>query len=454
MLEGQDLDFSGQDPQPKITRGFYRLVQRTYPNLRMIRDLNYKEDHIPKCLKSSPTLPGMLHESEQEMMGFIQGNKRDGVRTTLKSLVERFERKPYGWYLAAIQCTLALLCAKGKIEASIDSNPLENDDLVRALKNTHAHPNVILEPQIVIPPPPIRKLKDFFNDFFDAPPKAGEPKALGREVVDSFKELLKDLENLIYQKTSFPFLSDLESPIEKIKNLTEKSYTYFFDGFSKDADDLLGLKEDAIDPIRRFMSGAGRKIYEDAKSFIEAEKPNFEYIESDEISEVEDLLFNSPCYKSNRIQQAKKLVDSLKEKLITRTKQEKEQVIDKVNDLKAKLESLKQFESLKPDQKEDFTRPFDNLIKDLKPEKLIAVISDKFRRFEDKEYDDLLTKLFSYIKKPGNGPDPEIKTVSGKSIHVPYEKDLLTNEKDVSEYVSALKSAFLEEIKGNKRIRI
>ena len=461
FVGGQELDFGGQDPQLKITRGFYRLVQRTYPNLRMIREMNYREEHILKCLKSSPTLPGkdgmMLHESEQEMMGFIQGNKRDGVRTTLKSLVERFERKPYGWYLAAVQCTLALLCAKGKIEAGIDSNPLEDDDLERSLKNTHAHANVILEPQIAPPTSKIRRLKDFHSDFFDAPPKSGEPKALGREVVDSFRELLKDLENLTTQKTSFPFLSDLESPIEEIKSLTGKSYAYFFEGFSNKADTLLDLKEDVIDPIRRFMSGAGKTIYEDAKSFIETEKSNFEYIESDEISEIEDLLYNTPCYKSNRIQQAKKVVDSLKEKLLIRTKQEKQQVTNKVNDLKEKLQSLKEFESLKPDQKEDFTRPFESFIEGLKPEKLIAVISDKSRRFEDKEYNDLITKIVSYTVEPdksGHIAEPEFKTVSSKSIHVPYNKALLANENDVDEYVSVLKSAFLEEIKGNKRIRI
>jgi hypothetical protein len=31
------------------------------------------------------------------------------VRTTVKSLIERFERKNYGWYYAAILCNLALL---------------------------------------------------------------------------------------------------------------------------------------------------------------------------------------------------------------------------------------------------------------------------------------------------------------------------------------------------------
>jgi len=453
FVGGQELDFNGQDPQLKISRGFYTLVQRTYPNLRMIKGMNYKEEHISKCLRSSPTLTGdegmMLHESEQEMIGFIQGNKRDGVRTTLKSLVERFERKPYGWYLAAIQCTLALLCAKGKIEASMDSNPLEDDNLERALRNTHAHSKVILEPQIAPPTSMLKKIKDFYNDFFDAPPKSGEPKALGREVVDSFKDLLKDLENLTSQKASFPFLSDLESPIEEIKNLTGKGYTYFFEEFSKDEGRLLELKEDIIDPIRRFMSGPGRKLYEDAKSFMQAEKPNFAYVEGDEVSEIETILYNSPCYKNNRVQRAKQLAESLRGKLISRTKQEKEQAIERINSLREKLQSLKEFESLKPGEKEDLIRPFDSFIEEFKPEKLIAVISDKYRRFEDKEYNKLITKIFS---KPD--ADIEIKTVSSKAIHVPYNKALLTDENDVDEYLSALKQAFMREIKGNKRIRI
>ena len=460
-VAGQELDFNGQDPQLKISRGFCTLIQRTYPNLRMIRDMNYKEEHISRCLRSSPTLTGhdgmMLHESEQEMISFIQQNKRDGIRTTFKSLVERFERKPYGWYLSAIQCTLALLCSKGKIEASTDSNPLEDENLERALKNTHAHANIILEPQIDIPAPKIRRLKDFYSDFFDAPPNSGEPKALGMEVVDSFKSLLKDMENLILQKTSFPFLSDLETPIEEIKKLTGKNYTYFFEAFSKNEDRLLDLKEDIIDPIRRFMSGSGRTLYEEAKSFMQAERPNFEYVEGDEVSQIERLLYDSPCYKNNHMQQAKQLVESLKEKLISRTRQEKEQTLDKINRLKDKLQSLKEFESLTPEDKEDFLRPFDNFMEGLKPEKLIAVISDKYRRFEDKDYNDLITRICSYTiepEKPGHIADPEIKTVSSKSIQVPYKKALLTNEKDVDEYLSALKEAFMSEIAGNKRIRI
>ena len=56
-------------------------------------------------------------------------NARGGVRSTVKSVLERFEKKPYGWYYAAIICNVALLCARGKLEVRMESNVLEDEDL-------------------------------------------------------------------------------------------------------------------------------------------------------------------------------------------------------------------------------------------------------------------------------------------------------------------------------------
>ncbi len=110
-----------------------------------------------------------LAESEQELLAFIQSNNRGGVRTTLKNLLEKFERKPYGWYYAAVLCTLANLCARGKVEVRTDGNLLEEDELERTLRNTHGHGNVVLEPQVEFTASQVRALKEFFEDFFDAP---------------------------------------------------------------------------------------------------------------------------------------------------------------------------------------------------------------------------------------------------------------------------------------------
>ncbi|MCA9561794.1 MAG: BREX system P-loop protein BrxC, partial [Myxococcales bacterium] len=120
FVAGGDIEIGSDDAQTRVLRGFHELISRAYPNLRMLRGITYTENDIARCLKQSQRgLFGndatSLAESEQELLSFIQSNNRGGVRTTLKNLLEKFERKPYGWYYAAVLCTLANLCARGKV---------------------------------------------------------------------------------------------------------------------------------------------------------------------------------------------------------------------------------------------------------------------------------------------------------------------------------------------------
>ncbi|MBW7884994.1 MAG: BREX system P-loop protein BrxC, partial [Caldilineaceae bacterium] len=168
VVNGQDLEINGTDAKTRVVRGFHELLARTYPNLRMLRGVTYREEDIGRFLRPLASLFGegaaSLSEAEQEMLAAIQGNNRTGMRTTLKTLVDRFERKPYGWYLAAIQCILATLCARGKVELRQDSNVLEGEELARALRNTRLFGDVLIEPQIDFTPAQVRRLKEFHGD--------------------------------------------------------------------------------------------------------------------------------------------------------------------------------------------------------------------------------------------------------------------------------------------------
>ena len=88
-----------------------------------------------------------MPESQQEVLSYIQSNGLGGIRTTVKLLLEKFERKPYGWSYAAVLCTLTHLCARGKVEVRESTNLLDDADLVRSLRNGSAHANLILDPQ-------------------------------------------------------------------------------------------------------------------------------------------------------------------------------------------------------------------------------------------------------------------------------------------------------------------
>ena len=465
-----------------MLRGFHELISRAYPNLRMLRGITYTENDIAKCLKHSQQgLFGndatSLAESEQELLAFIQSNNRGGVRTTLKNLLEKFERKPYGWYYAAVLCTLANLCARGKVEVRADGNLLEEDELERALRNTHGHGNVVLEPQVEFTASQVRALKEFFEDFFDAPPRSSEAKALGKETGTALQELMHQLNPLAAQASQYPFLNALTPVLEKLGELTGKPYTWYLTELTRQEDALLDMKESVIDPVRKFMSGPQKGIFDNARKFVQSQEPNFAYIEGDESTQVVASLTDPECFKGNRMQQVKTQVETLQEKVTAQIEAEIAKAKETVAALKGRLCGMAEFSALNGEQQEQVTRPFNEFNLGLERQKLIAVIRDTLRRFEESDYQRLLSQMTSWAQpapapepapQPGKTattdagtkptppakPEPRIEYVPSRSVKVSFDKAWLADETDVEEYMEAMRKALLDEIRKGKRIQI
>jgi hypothetical protein len=482
FLAGGDIEIGSDDPQTRVLRGFHELVSFVYPNLRMLRGISYTENDIAKCLKRSQQgLFGndatSLAESEQELLAFIQSNNRSGIRTTLKSLLERFERKPYGWYYAAVLCTLADLCARGKVEVRMDGNLLEEDELERTLRNTHSHGNVVLEPQVEFTASQVRALKEFFEDFFDGPPRASEAKALGRETGTALQELTHQLTPLAALTPQYPFLNALTPVLDKLRELTGKPYAWFLTEFPRHESALLDMKESVIDPVRRFMSGPQKGIFDNARRFVQTQEPNFACIDGDETAQVVACLADPDCFKGNRMQQVRTQVELLQEKVTARIQTEMVRARETVAALQSRLCGMAEFAALNGDQQHQLTRPFSEFSAAMERQTLIAVIRDTLRRFEENDYQRLLSQMTSWaqpacepecspesadITAPKVGakplppvrPEPRIEYVPSRSVKVSFDKAWLADEIDVERYVESMRSALLEEIRKGKRIQI
>ena len=277
VVDARDLEIGSSDPRTRITQGFHALLTRAYPNLRMLRGIDYAQQDVAKFLRPEATLFGdheaTFSEAEQEALAFVQGQNRQGLRTTMQGLLSKFDHSPYGWYLAAIQGTVAKLLGRGKLEANRDGVILEEGELERALLNTHGYANLILEPQITFTASQVRRLRDFHANFFDGPPAANEAKALAIETGNAFKGLHQELVTLQSQSASYPFLAALKEPITQIAALTGRRYTTYLTELHQHEDALLDLKEEVLDPVRRFMHGQQREIYDEARRLLQAEDP-------------------------------------------------------------------------------------------------------------------------------------------------------------------------------------
>lgn len=485
IINAADVEVSSNDGQTRILKGYYQLIETTYPNLRMLRDVPYSENDIGKYLGQGQD--GLLAndvtsltEPEQELLAFIQSNARGGVRTTVKSLLERFERKNYGWYYAAILCNLALLCARGKVEVRQDSNPLEGDSLERSLRNTNAHATLVLEPQIEFSASQVRNLKEFFADFFDRPAGSNEARALARETIDALKDLELELAELHGQKTQYPFLNALDGVLATLKEIAGKNASWFLTDLSRADDALLDTKEQVIDPLCRFMKSAQKDIFDQARQLVLEQEDNFAYVTATEVEVIKALLTDSKPWQGSGLQQAKPQLEALQKAITNQLASEKVTTNNLLEELEQRLKGADGYAGLSVEHKAQLAAPYTAARQTLQGQKRIAVIRDQRRNFEDEGYPQLLIRLEQLSRpklvqpeKPQPTPRPdkgssggedvppsepqqddEPRFVSARSIKVGYGKPWLACEAELDDYLQKQREAWLKEIQAGSRIQI
>lgn len=470
-VAGTEVEIGAEEPQTRITQGFYELLSRAYPNLSMLRGMQYSENDIPKCLNSSQdSLAGTdilaLSEAEQEVLAHIQSNQRGGLRSTLKNLTERFERKPYGWAYAAVLCTLAYLCARGKVEVRSDGNLLEGTDLERALRNSNVHGNLILEPQVEFTASQTRALKEFYEDFFDSPPKSNEAKALGQETAAEFQKLVNKLKLLLAQTREYPFLKALEPVQELLTALTSKPYQWYLTDLKRQENDLLDAKEKLLDPIHRFMSGPQKEIYYQAHQFVQGQASNFAYVEQAAALELQSLLQSQAIFKGQELQQLMALHTGLQTQIKAKLQAEIEHAEAKIDSLQQRLCDMSEFTSLSSEQQAEITDRFSKIKDSIARFEVIPTIRDLPQLFEESEYQQLLNKVARWTLKEvdsdqwsvASGKEvpepPKIEYVSSRNVKVKFEKAWLADEADVDSYLASMRKSLVAEINQGKRIQI
>jgi len=271
------------------------------------------------------------------------------------------------------------------------------------------------------------------------------------------------------QSVLYPFLAALREPIERLGDLTARHYTFYLTDLRSHEDELFEMKEQVSDPIRRFMSGAQREIYDEVRRFLEVEEANFGYLEGDKAARLREILADPQVYTGNRMQEAKRLLDALQKEVEARVAQEREATVKKLRDFQERLESTDEFAALTEAQQETLRAPFDELAREFEHHHLIAVMRDTLRRFEDTRYPALLHRMTEWAARDDARHPPsrdetdadvvrtgerEVQYVTRTSLAVDFDKPWLADEADVDRYLDMLRKALMKVIKAGKRINI
>ena len=476
FVSGRELDLAGEDGRNKVIKAFSVLIKHTYPNLRMLGNQQYSEEDISTILtQPEQGLFGdeiELSESQQEMLSIIQSNGRRGIRTTVKLLLEKFERKPYGWSYAAVLCILAQLCARGKIEIRESTNLLDDVNLVRSLKNTASHGNLIISPQVEFLQSQIRSAKNFYSEYFDKGAFATEAKALAKEIQEGFLLQKNELERLNAQAGSYPFLCELNEVLAVLGDLKLKPYNWFITELTRDTDKWLDYKDEIIDPIVTFMKGSNKGHYDDAHNLVTRHKDNLSYLDSVELTDVNSALNDLEIYKGNGIQNLLANTKKLKTKLDALIRNEQQKASETVDAIVTKFHGYSHYQELDAEKKEYVNKIISEEKAVIKKQTLVAMIRDRVREFEFNKFPLLVDQLIGWsepapaVKPPSNDTDNDVvnppvaptpsrpATISARDVQVSFDKPWLSDEADVEDYVGRYKIALIDAVKNGKKVRV
>lgn len=481
FVRGEEIEIRSDDAQARIEKAFQSLVDKVHTNLPMLRGESYAEVDIGKFFRQGKnTLAGLgetaLTEPEQEIINFVQNNARLGVRTTVKAITERFEAKPYGWSYHAILALTAGLFGRGKLEATADGAALEGEALERALRNAHQLSNIVLELQVEFTQGQIRKLKEFYNEFFDEAPAASDGKSLGLETGVALTKVHGEVKLLLEQTARYPFLAALEPLYAALGHVLGKPYGWYLTDLPQAAEELIDLKEATLGPIRRFMGGAQKTLYDAAADYLDRQVENFGYSGADRAAAIQLVLADPACFKGGIIQKLKTELDSLQKEVSNALSAERTEAEAQIVGLREGLRVLAEWPNVPQPEKLAIEAAFDSALEPIRSATLIAVLRGRLSDFKLSAYPRLLERAARAGAPRAPEPSPTLSVSTGGtevtalpvpplvrtqpefvsvgSLAVKFAKPFLADETDVGVYVETLRETLVAAIRDGKRISL
>lgn len=463
-LNGTRLDSVGSgEPRNRFAKAYQELISFSFPSLRMLKGV-YDETTLSKALLDPDDLFSsgdyILSEAEQEILTYVMRNKSDGTRTSIEEMIRFFGRRPYGWYPMAVLTLVSRLFRAGKVELRA-GELLDARTALDYLKNSRQYGSVRVCLQELIDPQKVDALKRFHQRFFDRGNSGTDARSISQATADAFAMEEKGLVALLDQSSRYSFLESLRPIAELLSTLADKDYTYLLNNLDDYTTKLLDAKDNLLCPIKTFMHGTQRAVYDDAVAFMKEEAANFSELPSSEVQPLQDLAASPRPYQGNVLPNAKAAVARLRGLLADILHTEREQALTKLESLRSRIEGTSEFESLDPEARKQVLAQSLAARKDIESARFVTVIRDRIQRYANVDFPAELALAARLAATPtdqaGAGDVPvggipaTVKYTPVSALHAKCDLPYIASLDDLEQWLDALRDAAKAELdKGNR----
>jgi hypothetical protein len=221
-------------------------------------------------------------------------------------------------------------------------------------------------------------------------------------------------------------------------------------------DDLLNDKENKLDPIRKFMVGEQKKIYDRMLVFLTGNQANFDYIDTSERRVLNEAHDSAQPFYGNVMQDVKRAMDTLADRIREKIQAERELTLNEAKNKMLLLQQQEGYDKLSASEQDTLCKPFREIEVKAKEQKFIANLMQDRQRLADLFTDQLNLLSQLTTKTSGGESEPKEQFINLRNVEkkICFDKTQLKSADDVNEYLEQLKIALMEQIEANRKITL
>ncbi len=290
---GDKIQHASKDISVRINDGLGKLVYRVFHKLSYI-DTAMGEANIRAVLKGSKSNQLSLKDVEEtpnklalnDLLDFISMNTARHTKTSMKSIMDRFTKAPYGFIEDDVQWLVAKLFRDGDIALFVNSEVVtilskSEEEIYRYLSRKEFVERLLMEKREKANDRQKKTVRELMKELFNITPMTDDDDVILRSFQEHTSNLKNKLEIIeVYYKNepSYPGKDVVrEGKALLIELMDIKHSAEFFKIADEKHGDLLDFAED-YEPVKAFFNGEQveiwnktlkqLQIYDDSKTFI------------------------------------------------------------------------------------------------------------------------------------------------------------------------------------------
>ena len=361
---------------------------------------------------------------------------------------------------------------------------MQRTEVAQLLRNTKKQESIVVSVPRVYDSGKVAKLRDFAKEFLDM--KNADLSAPAMELAEKVRSGLyskvEELHELQVRYATLPFIDQLVRPMESIRYAADKREAWLLDHFT-DADAepgteaLLDAKDHVIDPIRGFVNGNQRVIFDDCRSWLNANKANMPLVskETQELYGQASALAESPTlYRGGTVTELKGLIESLKRSVDADVERERAAAAESLDAILDAVRGSDVWGNAADNARAAAESTIHDIRNSVDATSVIANIRQIVNRTQEVMYPQLMDRLsasvpqsqpqsvtpLATLSNPGDVAEPPApipavpvkRNVHIKSIPLPHTATMLESETDIDAFLDAYRSTLVAALEQGERI--